>query len=117
MKLAIWVQNGFPRSSRKSLQLALPGTYFNHLSPFGTNTYIYITNIMPKRTSEAADLSVGKSAAKGQDTARPATTNEDDEMGEFEDKWEDEIESENEIEAEGGEDGEDGEDGEGQLAL
>jgi ribosome assembly protein RRB1 len=68
---------------------------------------------MPKRTSEAADLNGGKSAAIGQETARPATTVEDDEMGEFEDKWEDEIESEEEMEADEAANGEEGEDGEG----
>lgn len=63
---------------------------------------------MPKRTSEAAELPTSKSAATGQETARPATHVEDDEMGEFEDRWEDEVESEHEFEA--GVDGEDGED-------
>lgn len=65
---------------------------------------------MPKRTSEAADLPHSKAAATGQDTARPATI-EDEGMGEFEDQYEDEIESEEEV-VEGGEDGEEGEDGE-----
>lgn len=64
---------------------------------------------MPKRTSEAAELPAGKSAAVGQDTARAAIV-EDEEMGEFEDRWEDEIESEHEAEeGEGEEEEGDGE--------
>lgn len=63
---------------------------------------------MGKRTSEAADLPASKSAAKGQETARPATQRDDDGMGEFEDNWEDEMEEEEEI-VEGAEDEEGGE--------
>ena len=62
---------------------------------------------MPKRTSEAAELPAGKSAAVGQDTARAAIV-EDEEMGEFEDRWEDEIESEHEAEEGEGEEEEEG---------
>ena len=64
---------------------------------------------MPKRTSEAAELPAGKSAAIGQETARPVTV-EDEDMGEFEDRWEDEVESEHEYEApaEGEEEDDDG---------
>jgi len=55
-------------------------------------------NIMPKRTSDIADLEVGasKSQATGQETARPQDVDEG--MGEFEDRFEDDIESEEEIE-------------------
>lgn len=58
---------------------------------------------MPKRTSDVAELSGGKTRAAAKD---------DVEMGEFEDRWEDELEEESEgevvdAEAEDGE--EDGE--------
>ena len=59
------------------------------------HTYSYI---MPKRTSDIADLEAGasKSQATGQETARPQEIDEG--MGEFEDRFEDDIESEEEIE-------------------
>jgi ribosome assembly protein RRB1 len=59
---------------------------------------IHTQYIMPKRTSDIADLEVGasKSQATGQETARPQEVDEG--MGEFEDRFEDDIESEEEIE-------------------
>ncbi|OCF34735.1 ribosome assembly protein RRB1 [Kwoniella heveanensis CBS 569] len=66
---------------------------------------------MAKRTSEAADMPPPKSAAKGQETARPqAAVQVDEEMGEFEDRWEDEYESEGEVVDAGAEDDEEGDD-------
>ncbi|ORY27442.1 putative ribosome biogenesis-related protein [Naematelia encephala] len=59
---------------------------------------------MPKRTSDAAELSVSKSAATGQETARAAAVEDDDEMGEFEDRWEDEVEEEVVVEGDAEED-------------
>jgi hypothetical protein len=71
----------------------------------------YTVSTMPKRTSEAADLShkVAKSEQWGGREARVA--GEDADMGEFEDKWEDDIESDGEVvEADEGE-ADDGEEG------
>lgn len=67
---------------------------------------------MPKRTSDAAELPNGKSAANGQETARAPVVEE--EMGDFEDRWEDDVESEEEVDAEA--EAEDG-DGEGESLL